>query len=933
MAAASVASAPRQLSAAGPQVAPPESSGPPDIDLQPREKLLLDFGWRFRLGDADDETKDLNFGAGGTFSKAGRVLPAARVRYDDSSWRQLDLPHDWAVELPFVNDPQLDSHGYHPLGRKFSGTSIGWYRRLFEIPAADRGKRLTVEFDGVFRNAMVLLNGHYLGTNFSGYAPFSFDITDFANYGEPNALVVRADATLEEGWFYEGAGIYRHVWLTKTNPVHVAQWGTLVRSGPSSSPGALTIETEVRNQQSSAGECRIRSIILDPHGKRIAERPTEAAQMDPWSDRTFVQQIAVSNPALWSPDSPALYSLLTEIESGGTVVDRYRTRFGIRTTAFDPDRGFFLNGKPLKIKGACNHQDHAGLGSALPDRVQYYRIGRLKEMGSNAYRTSHNPPTPELLEACDRLGMLVMDETRMMGSSPEGLSQLSRLVKRDRNHPSVFIWSLANEEPEQGSDRGARIMTSMKRLVRELDPTRLVTAAMNNDWGKGISDVVDVQGFNYNNGGIDAFHQKFPHQPTIGTETASTVSTRGIYQNDKDKGYVSAYDKNYPPWAATAEQWWNVYAERAFLSGGFAWTGFDYRGEPTPYRWPCINSHFGIMDICGFPKDNFYYYKAWWGAEPVLHLFPHWNWSGKEGQEIEVWCHTNLERVELFLNGKSLGSRDVKPRLHVAWNVPYAPGKLEAKGYRDRKAVLTAVRETTGSPAKLALHSDHRMMACMGAACVDSELAQMAADGEDATLLTVEVQDARGRVVPTAGNEISFDVSGAGKLIGVGNGDPSCHESDKGTKRSAFNGLCMAIVQASKNAGELRLTASAEGLASATLEIKCVNARSRPSVALWTPPPVKTGPGIIGKWTGSTEYGSVECIFDQNQGELTGSVVSDFGEQRIRDGRIDGNNLTFKAGNLVYQGTMNGTELHLNTTFGQGAQAMKISIVLNKAAQ
>ncbi|MGH9654147.1 MAG: beta-galactosidase GalA [Bryobacteraceae bacterium] len=916
----SAASAYGELSPALPQASQALPVKQPELNLHPRGKLLLDFGWRFRLGDADDEAKDLNFGARQTFAKAGRVVSAARVHYDDSSWRQVDLPHDWAVELPFVDDPQLESHGYHPLSRKHPATSIGWYRRVFEIPAADRGKRLAVEFDGVFRNAMVLLNGNYLGTNFSGYAPCHFDITDFVKYGKPNALVLRVDATLEEGWFYEGAGIYRHVWLTKTNPVHVAHWGTFVRSGPDSSPGALVIETELENEQSKAAGCRIQSTILDAQGNRIANASSDPAQLKPWSNRKFVQQLTVDSPNLWSPDSPHLYRLLTEMESGGAVQDRYVTSFGIRTTKFDPDHGFFLNGKPLKIKGTCNHQDHAGLGSALPDRVQYYRIQRLKEMGSNAYRTSHNAPTPELLEACDRLGMLVMDETRMMESSPEGLSQLSRLVRRDRNHPSVFIWSLANEEPEQGSERGARIVTSMKRLARRLDPSRPVTAAMNNDWGMGISGVVDVQGFNYNLGKIDAFHKKFPHQPTVGTETASTVCTRGIYKNDKEKGYVSAYDKNYPPWASTAEQWWNVYAVRAFLSGGFAWTGFDYRGEPTPYSWPCINSHFGIMDTCGFAKDNFYYYKAWWGAGPVLHLFPHWNWTGKEGQGIEVWCHTNLQRVELFLNGKSLGFRDVKPRSHVQWTVPYTPGKLEAKGYRDGKLVLTAVRETTGAPAKIVLHHDRKA-------------AQMAADGEDAMRIAVEVQDAQGRIMPTAGNEISFDVSGSGKLIGVGNGDPSCHESDKGSKRSAFNGLCMAIVQASKQPGALRLTASADRLASASLTIDCVKTAPRPSVAIWTPPPVKTGPGIIGRWVGSTKYGQVECVFDQNNGNLTGSLTSGFGEEQIRNGHIDGNDLSFRAGNLTYHGTMNGPELRLNTTFGHGGRATKISILLKKAAR
>src|ERR1019366_8869348 len=483
-------------------------------------------------------------------------------------------------------------------------------------------------------------------------------------------------------------------------------------------------------------------------------------------------------------EEPNLYHLVTTVEVAGAAVDHYETPFGIRSLRFDAEKGFFLNDKPVKIKGTCNHQDHGGVGSALPDRIQYFRVEKLKEMESNGLRTSHNPPAPELMDACDKLGMVVRCETRMMDSTPEGLSQLERMIRCHRNHPSIVIWSLGNEEREQGNERGARIESTMKRIVYSLDDSRPVTQAMNNGYGgKGASNVVDVQGFNYNEPRIDQFHKDYPSLPMVGSETASTVSTRGIYANDKDKGYVRAYDTEKPNWASTAEVWWKFYDERPFLAGGFAWTGFDYRGEPTPYGWPSINSHFGILDMCGFPKDNFYYYQAWWGSGPVLHLFPHWNWSGKEGQEIEVWCHTNLEQVELFLNGQSLGAQKVVGNTHLAWKVKYAPGVIEARGSKGGQQALSAKRETTGPPARIMLRPDR---------------ARIAADGEDVSMVAVEVVDAQGRVVPVADNEVSFKVSGGGKLLGVSNGDPSSHESDKGNQRRAFNGLAMVACEPAK---------------------------------------------------------------------------------------------------------------------------------------
>jgi len=779
----------------------------------------MDFGWKYHFGHACDPAQDQNFGQAGDgiFRKSGDLFGELREKLDDSKWTEVDLPHDWAVGLPYENDPPLMNHGYRPLGRTYPATSIGWYQRAFEVVQSDLGKRLCIEFDGVFRDSIVVLNGYYLGRNESGYAPFRYDVTDFLNYGAKNFLVVRVDATEGEGWFYEGAGIYRHVWLLKTNPVHVAHWGTYVTT--ESRPGSATasISTEVENESDSEQSCRVLATVVDRAGKAVGSATSAPLAIPARSSREFKHQVVITNPDLWALENPHLYRLVTVVEAGGTAVDRYETPFGVRTIRFDPDEGFFLNGKPVKIKGTCNHQDHAGVGVALPDRVHHYRIEKLKEMGANGYRTAHNPPAPELLDACDQLGMLVMDETRTMSSHPEALSDLEKMIRRDRNHPSVILWSLGNEEPQEGSERGVRIVASMKRLARRLDSSRPVTAAMDSKWGQGITAVVDVQGFNYTDApGIDEFHRKFPKQPTIGSEVRGAAATRGIYANDKDQGYVSSYDETFDPVAPTAEGWWRIYAERPFLAGALIWTGFDYRGEPWPNQWPCINSHSEIMDVCGFPKDNYYYYQAWWTEKPVLHLFPHWNWPGREGQEVDVRCYTNLDRVELFLNGASLGVQEVRKNSHVAWKVPYATGILEARGFKGGQQVLVAKRETTGGPARIALLSDRQ---------------EILANGEDVAVVEVQVLDKEGRLVPVADNESAFQLSGEGKVIGVGNGDPSSHEPDKAHRRRAFNGLCVAIVQSTKNQGEIRLQAVSPGLDPATLVIKCIKPPLRPAVA------------------------------------------------------------------------------------------------------
>ncbi|MFL6601843.1 MAG: beta-galactosidase GalA [Steroidobacteraceae bacterium] len=767
----------------------PDSAAQPLTAVPPRERLLLDFGWKFFPGHACDPLHDLGFGSSQSdFAKTG-AFEFATEKFDDSGWRSLNLPHDWAVELPFVRDETLQSHGYKPLGRKYPENSVGWYRRGFDIPATDSGRRIVVEFDGAFRSTLVFVNGCLVGRNDNGYAPFHFDISDFVRYGARNILMVRVDATFGDGWFYEGAGIYRHVWLTKTAPLHLGPWESYVRADVKPDAATLSLATALENEDTAASRATVRWKILDAQGRTVATAQSEPQSLAPGGKATFTANATLPSPSLWSPDNPYLYSALVSVESAGRTHDAEQVVFGVRTIAFDADKGFFLNGQPLKIKGTCNHQDHAGVGAALPDQLQSYRLSILREMGSNAVRTSHNMPTPEWVAACERMGMMMMCETRLMSSSAEGLAQLETMIKRYRNSPAIILWSMGNEEWKlQATSQGEHIVASMIRRAHQLDPTRMCTAAVNGAYGPGISQALELEGFNYNLGSVESYHRSHPRQPLVGSETASTLSTRGIYQTDKIRNWVSAYDVNQTDWSELAEQWWKFYAARDYLPGGFAWTGFDYRGEPTPYGWPSISSQFGILDLCGFPKDNFFYYQAWWGRAPVLHLFPHWNWEQRLDEPVSVWVHSNLEEVELFLNGRSQGRRKVEPLTHLEWQVKYEPGAIEARGMKNGKVVMTARRETTGTPQTIRLSADRT---------------EIAADGEDISLVRVEVLDSAGRPIPTADNLIKFRISGPGVLLGVGNGDPNCQESDKAPMRSLFNGLAQVIVQATKTPGAI----------------------------------------------------------------------------------------------------------------------------------
>lgn len=730
------------------------------------------------------------------------VSGPAKLSYDDSNWRKVHLPHDYIVEGTF--SPTADgNHGYLPI-------VPAWYRKSFSIPASDKGKSLWVDFDGVYRDSNVWLNGHYLGLHQSGYTSFRYDISSAAIYGGKNVLSVSVDPRRTEGWWYEGGGIYRHVWLNVANRIHVAPWGTFVSSQlpePSASgkslSSLLSIQTKVVNASTSTANCIVVSTVLDSENHMVAVARGRVS-IRAGVDQTVFQHAPVVHPKLWSLQSPYLYHLQTTVQMGGQLIDTTTTNFGIRTIRFDPASGFYLNGKSVKIQGVCNHQDFIGVGIAVPDTLEAWRVRKLKALGANAWRMSHNPPTPELLDACDRLGMLVMDENRKVGDSPSNLADLTSMIKRDRNHPSIIIWSMCNEEwNTQGTQEGAVIFSHMMQAVRKFDTTRPISCAQSNTstWGHGFSTVEDLQGCNYGGGtDYDRVHATLPKLPVFGSETASTLTTRGEYANDKVNSYVSSYNMT--------DGAWKPIADRSYMAGGFVWTGFDYKGEPTPYTWPCINSHFGILDMCGFPKDNYYYYQSWWKTKPIVHLMPHWNWAGHEGENIRVIAFSNADRVELFLNGTSLGSKKMPRYEHLEWTVPYQPGILSAKGYSGTGRLIAAdIDETTGPPAAVRLVTDRKLLSD---------------DGEDIIPVEVDVVDSQGRIVPTASNEVQFKVSGSGSIAGVGNGNPSDHSPDKGKTRRAFNGKCMVLVGSVDRPGPIELSAISSGLKPAKLELRAL---------------------------------------------------------------------------------------------------------------
>lgn len=776
-----------------------------------RRTLALDQDWRFHLGEVTD---------------------AVAAGYDDHAWRRVDVPHDYAVEgvfdaknpfvYPGMNTSWYSLHGFLPV-------QPALYRREIAIPADAKGKRLWLEFDGVFSNSRYWLNGREIGSQYSGYTRSRFDITDAAACGSRNLLAVKVDPRYD-GWWYEGAGIYRHVRLVMVDPVHIVPDGVFVAPAVADAGNGMQADatvvanTEVVNSGATAVTTTILSEILDDKGRLIAAQSSVLA-LPAGADVKTTQQIPLAKAKLWSLENPYLYQLRSTISVSGKVVDQVTTSFGVRQIRFDADHGFFLNGKHVKIQGVNMHQDHAGVGVAMPDRLFEWRLERLKEVGCNAIRLSHNPVAPALLDYCDRMGFLVIAENRHLGDTYADQTprttpavehrDLTALVMRDRNHPSIILWSLCNEQQIQGTAQAAAMARAMKQRVHELDPTRLVTAAMNGGFAnpEGFLGVLDVLGINYNPDVYPAVHARSRTTPIFATEIASEIGTRGFYGTnhwdnywgDRERGYVAAYSINAGPGGQTVEKAWPPVATNEFMAGGFVWSGFDYKGEPRPFEWPDINCHYGFMDICGFPKDSYYYYKAWWTDQPVLHLFPHWNWPGKEGQEISVWVHSNCQEVELFANGVSQGRQTVKPYTHLEWKVKYAPGKIVAKGLMRDGQPIEDVRETTGAPAALRLSADRTVLA---------------ADSADLAVVNVSVVDAQGRVVPVAANKITFTLTGPARLIGVGNGDPSSHEPDQADSRSAFNGLAQAIVQTTSKSGMIGLTAESNGLKAASVTLR-----------------------------------------------------------------------------------------------------------------
>ena len=784
-----------------------------------REVIRLDEGWKFALGNAADPAKD--FGCGTEYfnylTKANSIHNEGPYssKFDDKDWQEVRVPHDWVTTLPYAQ-PASHSHGYKTVGYKYPETSVGWYRKVINIPADDLGKHIALQFDGIFRDARVWFNGFYMGTEPSGYATQVYDVTEYVNYGGDNLICVRADATLEEGWFYEGAGIYRDAWLMKSAAVSVAPFGTFVYADMKApyDHAALTIETEVNNHSLEAKTCTIEQRLLDAEGREVGKADATSLTLKGKQTLGCKQMLTLNAPHLWSTTHPYLYKVETTIKVDGKVSDIYETTTGIRDIEFDADRGFLLNGQPLKLKGVNMHQDHAGVGAAIPDALQAWRIRQLKQLGCNAYRASHNPATPTLLDICDREGILVIDENRLSGINDEHLRLLERMIKRDRNHPCVILWSDGNEEwGMENTVQGTRIAAAMREYTKLLDPTRHSTIA--NAGGGEMIKGLDVVGYNYimqNN--VDERRTQHPEWKVVGTEETTGCGTRGWYfDTPEQKGRMRSMNLSADKDGTEnrIERGWKFYAERPWAAGLFYWTGFDYRGEPNPLSYPAHDSEFGILDYCGFPKDEAWYLKSWWTDEPVLHIFPHWNLAGHEGEEVEVWAYSNCDEVELTVNGKKLGRQAMPKNGHLKWKAIYQPGKVIATGYKNGKRILTEVIETTKPATKIVLRADRQMIA---------------ADGRDVCVVSIEIQDQKGRIVPDACQMLTFTLEGGGRILGVGNGDPS-YMGDDHPKMSdcstfsipAFNGLAQVLIQSDKKASTLQLTANSDGLKPGSISI------------------------------------------------------------------------------------------------------------------
>jgi beta-galactosidase len=855
-----------------------------------RERLSLNADWRFQKGDpagtegelAYEKIKEWVTATGNEYllgsgaakrarpaGNLGEVVSYTRPAFDDGGWRTLSLPHDWGIEGPFNQD-------YPGETGKLPWWGVGWYRKHFTVPAADQDRRLKLEVDGAMSYATVWLNGHFVGGWPYGYASFELDLTPYVRFGADNTLVIRLDNPPDSSRWYPGGGIYRNVWLVKTEQIHVAHWGTYVTT-PEVGPAAATVQlkTTIDNDSQRAANVTLKTELyeLGANGQKtgagpVATAPPSSLRVAAGASATAATSMRVTRPKLWTLAQPHLYLAVTTVTKDARVSDSYETTFGVRTVRFDADRGFLLNGEVVEIKGVCNHHDLGPLGAALNVRALERQLEIMKEMGVNAIRTSHNPPAPELLELCDRMGIMVMDEAFDCWRRGKKKNDYHLLfddwhekdwraqLRRDRNHPSIILWSTGNEIGEQRTPDGWKVSEELRRIAHEEDPTRPAGAGCNQTEAgyNGFQKTLDVFGYNYKPAEYGKFHQANPTLPLLGSETASTVSSRGEYffpvVEDKSQGradfQVSSYDLYAPRWAMPPDMEFQGQDEFPFVAGEFVWTGFDYLGEPTPYnadvtnllnftdpteqarlarelqelgkiKVPSRSSYFGIVDLDGFKKDRFYLYQSRWRPElPMAHILPHWNWPEREGQTVPVHVYTSGDEAELFLNGRSLGrKRKEKRQYRLRWdNVAYVPGELRVIAYRDWKRWAEDVVKTTGAASRLTLKADR---------------ATLRADGSDLSFITVTVADKDGLLVPRSKNRVRFQVSGPGEIVAVDNGDATSHESFQSKERAAYNGLCLVVVRTKAGQpGAIRLAASADGLSGAELLIRSAAGRSGP---------------------------------------------------------------------------------------------------------
>ena len=774
--------------------------------------------WKFYLGEAND---------------------AAVENFNDAAWRHVQLPHDWSIELPFDSASPTGTGGGALRG------GIGWYRKTFTLPPTSKGKNIFIDFDGVYCNSEVFINGHSLGIRPNGFISFRYNLTPYLKFdNQANIIAVKVDNSQQpNSRWYSGSGIYRNVWLVTTNTIFVDHWGTSITTAAVTEQSAgVNIKTTINNSNATAARLMVKTSIYDDMQK-LVNSTTSDQSCNANEVTALLQHLTVTRPMLWSVEHPHLYKAITTLQANGKIVDTYTTIFGIRYFNFDANNGFFLNGKPLKIIGVCDHHDLGCLGTAINTRALERQLEILKAMGCNGIRTSHNPPAPELLDLCDKMGFIVMDEAFDMWKKQKNKydyhlnwdewhkKDLEDQVLRDRNHPSVFIWSIGNEIPEQWSGRdgadssGLVIARELAAIIRTLDSTRPITSAMNDPQPRNAiyrSGALDLVGFNYHHRDFKTFPEKFPGQKFIATETVSALQTRGHYDMPSDSIRrwpsrwdkpvtdanadlsCSAYDNCSAPWGSTHEETLKELLKYNFASGMYIWTGFDYIGEPTPYPWPARSSYFGIIDLAGFPKDVYYLYQSLFTSKPVLHIFPHWNW--KAGQTVDVWAYyNNADEAELFLNGKSLGTKKkMGDDLHVMWRVPYEPGTIKAVSRKNGKTVLEKTIHTAGPAAKLVVSADRNIVH---------------AGGNDLCFVTVKVVDKNGNMVPDADHLIKFELQGNAAIAGVDNGSPVSMESFKANSRKAFNGMCLAVIAPDGKPGSISLKANAEGLSSASVTI------------------------------------------------------------------------------------------------------------------